>query len=79
MFSVSINIFNWRKFIMYKSMKILIGKKFYKTAEQAQNKLDVFFAVNRLTDEEYTELTALVADIYGTGEEEAQDKGGVSK
>ena len=78
MFSVSINIFNWRKFIMYKSMKILIGKKFYKTAEQAQNKLDVFFAVNRLTDEEYTELTALVADIYGTGEE-AQDKGGESK
>ena len=65
MFSVSINIFNWRKFIMYKSMKILIGKKFYKTAEQAQNKLDVFFAVNRLTDEEYTELTALVATVYG--------------
>lgn len=65
MFTVSINIFNWRKFIMYKSMKILIGKKFYKTAEQAQNKLDVFFAVSRLTDEEYTELTALVATVYG--------------
>lgn len=63
---------------MYKSMKILIGKKFYKTAEQAQNKLDVFFACNRLTDDEYTELTALVADIYGTGEE-AQDKGGEDK
>mgnify|MGYP007129634018 CR=1 FL=1 len=65
MFTVSINIFNWRKFVMYKSMKILIGKKFYRTAEQAQNKLDVFFAVNRLTDEEYTELTALVATVYG--------------
>ena len=50
---------------MYKSMKILIGKKFYRTAEQAQNKLDVFFACNRLTDEEYTELTALTADLYG--------------
>lgn len=65
MLSVSINLFIWRNFIMYKSMKILIGKKFYKNAETAQNKLDVFFAVNRLTDEEYTELTALVADIYG--------------
>lgn len=64
MFSVSINLFNWRNFVMYKSMKILIGKKFYKDAETAQNKLDVFFAVNRLTDEEYTELTALVVDIY---------------
>lgn len=65
MLSVSINLFIGRNFIMYKSMKILIGKKFYKNAETAQNKLDVFFAVNRLTDEEYTELTALVADIYG--------------
>lgn len=68
MFSVSINLFNWRNFVMYKSMKILIGKKFYKTAEIAQNKLDVFFAVNRLNDEEYTELTALVVDIYGEDE-----------
>lgn len=68
MFTVSINIFNWRNFIMYKSMKILITRHFYKTAETAQNKLDVFFAVNRLTDEEYTELTALVETVYG-GEE----------
>ena len=50
---------------MYKSMKIPIGKKFYKTAEQAQNKLDVFFVCNRLTDDEYTELTAMVATVYG--------------
>lgn len=50
---------------MYKSMKTLIGRKFYKTAEQAQKKLDVFYAVNRLTDEEYTELTALVETVYG--------------
>lgn len=68
MFSLSINIFLWRNFVMYKSMKILITRHFYKTAETAQNKLDVFFAVNRLTDEEYTELTALVETVYG-GEE----------
>ena len=49
---------------MYKSMKILIGKKFYKTAEQAQNKLDVFYACNRLTDDEYSELTMLVETTY---------------
>ena len=65
MLGVTVNIFDWRKFVMYKSMKILIGKKFYRTAEQAQNKLDVFFACNRLTDEEYTELTALTADLSG--------------
>ena len=49
---------------MYKSMKTLIGKKFYKTAEIAQNKLDVFFAANRLTEEEYRELTSMVTDMY---------------
>lgn len=55
---------------MYKSMKTLITKHFYKTGEAAQQKLDVFFAVNRLTDEEYTELTALVETVYGVDEAE---------
>lgn len=49
---------------MYKAMKTLIGKKFYKTADVAQNKLDVFFAANRLTEDEYIELTAMVTDMY---------------
>ena len=49
---------------MYKAMKILIEKKFYKTADVAQNKLDVFFAANRLTEDEYIELTAMVTDMY---------------
>lgn len=52
---------------MYKMMKKLIEKKFYKTAEEAQNKLDVFYAMNRLTDDEYSELTMLVESMY-TGE-----------
>ena len=65
MVSVSININFWRKKNMYKSMKILIGKHFYKTADAAHNKLDVFFAVNRLSQEEYEELTALVNTVYG--------------
>ena len=49
---------------MHKAMKTLIGKKFYKTAEIAQNKLDVFYAANRLSDDEYIELTALVQTVY---------------
>lgn len=49
---------------MYKMMKKLIEKKFYKTVEEAQNKLDVFYAVNRLSDEEYSELTLLVETTY---------------
>lgn len=50
---------------MYNSLKKLISKKYYKTAEEAQNKLDVMYACNRLTDDEYTELTVLVAEVYG--------------
>ena len=70
MIAVSINFYFWRKKNMYKSMKTLITRKFYKTAELAQKKLDVFFAVNRLSDDEYTELTALVATVYGADETE---------
>ena len=63
MVSVSININFWRKKNMYKSMKTLITIHYYNSAEDAQKKLDVFFAVNRLSQEEYEELTALVQDV----------------
>ena len=49
---------------MYNAMKRLIVRKFYKTADEAQNKLDVFYAVNRLSDEQYTELTELIMTSY---------------
>ena len=49
---------------MFNVMKKLIEKKFYKDAEEASNKVDVFYASNKLTDEEYAELTALIAEIY---------------
>ena len=70
MFAVSINFYFWRKKNMCKSMKTLITRKFYKTAEVAQKKLDVFFMVNRLTDEEYQDLTALVVEVYGVNDAE---------
>lgn len=73
MISVSINFYFWRKKNMYKSMKTLITRKFYKGAEAAQKKLDVFYAVNRLTDEEYQDLTALVVEVYGVNAEPAED------
>jgi hypothetical protein len=49
---------------MYAAMTKLINKRFYATAEDAQNKLDVFFAVGRLTDVQYTELSAMIAETY---------------
>lgn len=50
---------------MYRSMKVLIGKKFYKAAAEAQGKIDVFFAVGRLSEEEYRELDSLITEVYG--------------
>ena len=49
---------------MFNTMKKLIEKKFYKTAEAAQDKIDVFFAVGRLTDGQYAELELLIREAY---------------
>ncbi len=45
----------------YKTCKICIQKKFYKSKEEMQEKLDVFLTLNRLTTDEYQELTELLA------------------
>lgn len=42
----------------------LIEKKFYKNKEEIQNKLDVFYAMNKINDEEYTSLTLKVEEKY---------------
>ena len=49
---------------MYNIMRKLIGKHFYQNAEAALDKIDVFFAVGRLTDEQYTELDLLIREVY---------------
>lgn len=42
----------------------LITKKFYKNKEEINAKLAVFYAVNQITDAEYTALTLKVEEIY---------------
>ena len=49
---------------MYNIMTKLINKRFYKTKEEAHQKCDVFYAVGRITDEQYTELCAMIDQIY---------------
>lgn len=49
---------------MYNIMMKLIDKRFYKTREEAQQKCDVFYAVGRITDEQYTDLCALIDQAY---------------
>ena len=49
---------------MYTTMKKLIDAKYYKTQAESQDKLDVFFAMNKLTMDEYVELTQLAGEKY---------------
>ena len=51
-------------------MTNLITKKFYDTKEEAVAKLDVYFAMNRISEEEYAELALLADSVYEPVEEE---------
>ena len=42
----------------------LINKKYYETKEEIQNKLDVFYAMSKISDEEYTNMTLKVEEVY---------------
>ena len=45
-------------------MNNLISKKFYDTKDEAIAKLDVYFALNRINEDEYSELALLAETVY---------------
>lgn len=49
---------------MYKILENLINNKYYATRAEVERKLNVFFAYNVLTEEEYTQLMALTEEKY---------------
>lgn len=49
---------------MTKILENLINNKYYATKEEVELKLNVFFAFNVLTQEEYTKLMQLVEEKY---------------
>lgn len=55
-------------------LKKLITKKYYKEKADIENKLNVFYAMSKITDEEYSELTLLVEDTYVEVEETAKEE-----
>lgn len=54
-------------------LKRLITKKYYKNKEDIENKLNVFYAMSKISDEEYSELTLLVEDTYAEVTEEVEE------
>ena len=55
--------------VIVKLMTNLIEKKFYDTKDEAVSKLDVYFAMNRISEEEYATLTLLAEEVYAPQEE----------
>lgn len=51
-------------------MTNLIEKKFYKTKDEAVAKLDVYFAMSRISEEEYAKLVLLAEETYAEPESE---------
>ena len=50
-------------------LKKLIEKKYYENKEEIQNKLNVFYAMSKITDEEYSDLTLQTEEVYKAVEE----------
>ncbi len=42
----------------------LIAKKYYADKTIIENKLNVFYAMNKISDEDFAELTLKVEDVY---------------
>ena len=51
--------------MLFKVLKNLIVNKYY-TREDIQDRIDVFMAYNRITEEQYAELMSLIDEVYGT-------------
>lgn len=50
--------------VIVKLMTNLIEKKFYDTKDEVIAKLDVYFAMNRISEEEYATLALLAEGTY---------------
>lgn len=47
----------------------LIVKKYYANKEEIENKLNVFYAMSKISDEEYSNLTLKVEKVYAVAED----------
>lgn len=56
--------------VIVKMMTNLINKKFYDGKDEAIEKLDVYFAMNRISEEEYMDLVMLAEEMYFVPEPE---------
>lgn len=58
--------------MIFKLLDKLIDKKFYEDKEDIVNKCSVFFAMNILSEEEYSTLILKIEQVYFVVEEVAE-------
>lgn len=51
----------------------LIEKKYYAEKEQIENKLNIFYAMNKISDEEYSSLVLKVEEVYVEATENTEE------
>ena len=51
----------------------LIEKKYYGEKEQIENKLNIFYAMNKISDEEYSSLVLKAEEVYAEATENTEE------
>lgn len=60
--------------LLVKLLENLIAKKYYTNKEDIENKLNVFYAMSKISDEEYSNLTLKVEEVYTVIEEQPAEE-----
>lgn len=59
--------------LLVKLLENLIAKKYYTNKEEIENKLNVFYAMSKISDEEYSNLILKVEEVYTVEEQPAEE------
>lgn len=57
----------------------LIEKKYYAEKEQIENKLNIFYAMNKISDEEYSSLVLKVEEVYVEATENIEETDNITE
>lgn len=57
----------------------LIEKKYYKKKEQIENKLNIFYAMNKISDEEYSSLVLKAEEVYVEATENTEETDNITE
>lgn len=57
----------------------LIEKKYYEKKEEIENKLNIFYAMNKISDEEYSSLVLKVEEVYVEATENTEETDNITE